>query len=522
MLRYSMRSFFIGVLLQCLQGYSSGARILGVFPHVAKSHFMMSEVLMKGLASRGHEVVVISHFPQKTPIPNYTDISLVGSMPNVVSAVAVDDLATGLVYTTFKFVFGLGVAGCETTLSHPPVLKLINSNEKFDLVITELFNTDCYVGFAHKFQVPFISISTTSYLPWGHERFANPDNPSYIANILLDHSDRMSFLERVVNTVYVKITYWVHHYLSAVPSQEIAKKYFGQSLPPLVDIVRNTSLLLLNRHFSVSKPAPNLPVIIEVGGLHVQEPKKLPEDIDKFLNESEHGAIFFSLGSTVRSDTFSQKKIDAFLQAFSELPQRVLWKWEGNSLSEHHKNVKTAKWLPQGDVLGHPNVKVFITHGGLMGTMEAIYNGVPMVGIPLFGDQFHNVKTFVEEGIAVRVEYTAITKEKVLKALREVLENPRYKQNALAVARIFHDRPMSPLDTAIFWTEYVIRHGGAPHMRSAALHLSWYQYLLLDVIAFLLVIGAGILITLYIIVRKVLRSLKLKLTGSKTKNKKVN
>jgi len=60
-----------------------------------------------------------------------------------------------------------------------------------------------------------------------------------------------------------------------------------------------------------------------------------------------------------------------------------------------------------------------------MGTMEAIYNGVPMVGIPLFGDQFHNVKTFVEEGIAVRVEYTAITKEKVLKALREVLENPR-------------------------------------------------------------------------------------------------
>jgi len=59
-------------------------------------------------------------------------------------------------------------------------------------------------------------------------------------------------------------------------------------------------------------------------------------------------------------------------------------------------------------------------------------------------------------------------------------------------------------------------------MRSAALHLSWYQYLLLDVIAFLLVIGAGILITLYIIVRKVLRSLKLKLTGSKTKNKKVN
>jgi len=277
MLHYCMQSFFIGVLLQCLLGYSSGARILGIFPHVAKSHFMMSEVLMKGLASRGHEVVVISHFPQKTLMPNYTDISLVGSMPNVVSTVPLDHVATGFVYTTLKFIFALGVRGCEKTLSHPPVLKLINSEEKFDLVITELFNTDCYVGFAHKFQVPFISISTTNYIPWGHERFANPENPSYFANLLLDHSDRMSFVERVVNTLYLKMSYWAYHYMSDAPSQEIARKYFGQSLPPLADIVRNTSLLLINRHFSISKPVPNLPVCIEVGGLHVQEPKKLPE-----------------------------------------------------------------------------------------------------------------------------------------------------------------------------------------------------------------------------------------------------
>ena len=60
-----------------------------------------------------------------------------------------------------------------------------------------------------------------------------------------------------------------------------------------------------------------------------------------------------------------------------------------------------------------------------MGTMEAVYSGVPMVGIPLFGDQFHNMKNYEDEGIAVRLDYTSITKERVLKALREVLENPR-------------------------------------------------------------------------------------------------
>jgi glucuronosyltransferase len=81
---------------------------------------------------------------------------------------------------------------------------------------------------------------------------------------------------------------------------------------------------------------------------------------------------------------------------------------------------------------------------------------------------------------------------------------------------------MSPLNTAIFWTEYVIRHGGTSHMRSAALDLAWYQYLLIDVIAFILLIGAGILITVYIIVRKVLLSLKSILMDSKAKNKKMN
>jgi glucuronosyltransferase len=75
--------------------------------------------------------------------------------------------------------------------------------------------------------------------------------------------------------------------------------------------------------------------------------------------------------------------------------------------------------------IGHPNVRAFITHGGLMGTMEAVFSGVPMVAIPLFGDQFHNVKNFEDEGIAVKLDHMTITKEKVLRALREVLDNPR-------------------------------------------------------------------------------------------------
>jgi glucuronosyltransferase len=80
---------------------------------------------------------------------------------------------------------------------------------------------------------------------------------------------------------------------------------------------------------------------------------------------------------------------------------------------------------------------------------------------------------------------------------------------------------MTPLNTAIFWTEFVIRHGGAPHLRSAAQYLTWYQYLLLDVIAVLFLIGAASLITIYVIVRRLLNLLKKK-PDSNAESKKRN
>nr|CAD7426014.1 unnamed protein product [Timema monikensis] len=448
-----------------------GARILGVFPHSAKSHFIMDEVLMKGLAARGHEVVVISHFPQSKPLANYKDISLVGSMDNIVESLSLDMVGGGTPFLTLWVLYSYGIQNCEATLSFPKIQEFLKSNQKFDLVIMELFNTECFLGFAHKFQAPLVAVSTSYPMPWGQERFGNPDNPAYIPVHFLAHSDKMNFYERLLNAVALVPIKLGYKYLVGYKSEQVARKYFGDSLPPLEEIARNTSLHLVNTHFSLFHSRPFVPAVVEVGGIHLSEPKKLSKEFAEFLDSAKHGVIYLSLGSTLRSDSFPEEKRLGLLQAFAQLPQKVLWKWEADNMPDKPDNVKIAKWMPQIEILSHPKVKVFITHGGLMGTMEAAYFGVPMVAIPLFGDQKMNVKTFVDKGIAVKLDYDEISKETVFTALRMVLEDPSYSDNAKQVARAFRDRPLSALDTAIYWIEYVIRHKGAHHLRSVAADL---------------------------------------------------
>lgn len=108
----------------------------------------------------------------------------------------------------------------------------------------------------------------------------------------------------------------------------------------------------------------------------------------KFLDEAgETGAIYFSLGSYVKSIDMPKDKLQAFIDSFRKVKQRVLWKYEDESIQGLPSNVMVRKWLPQNDVLAHKNVVLFVTHGGVFGKQEGLYHGVPMLSIPFYGDQ---------------------------------------------------------------------------------------------------------------------------------------
>lgn len=76
-------------------------------------------------------------------------------------------------------------------------------------------------------------------------------------------------------------------------------------------------------------------------------------------------------------------------------------------------------------ILAHPNLKLFITHGGLLSTTEAVFHGVPMVGMPVFGDQQANMVHAVINGYAIQVPFFEFTEETLSDAIKEILNNPK-------------------------------------------------------------------------------------------------
>lgn len=112
-------------ILACDQ-IANGSRILGVFPLHGKSHWIMQEALMRELARRGHQVDVITHFPLKTPIPNYKDISLKGSLPLVTNNINASEVQgfSSLSIATLVEIAGTNVCNL---LSHPNLQQLIKN-----------------------------------------------------------------------------------------------------------------------------------------------------------------------------------------------------------------------------------------------------------------------------------------------------------------------------------------------------------------------------------------------------------
>ncbi|XP_072561523.1 UDP-glucuronosyltransferase 2A1-like [Paramormyrops kingsleyae] len=310
-----------------------------------------------------------------------------------------------------------------------------------------------------------------------------PAPPSFVPGAMSKYTDQMGFIDRMMNLLF----YWSQDLFATMLWRDLDKFYSEVLGKPttLCETIGMADIWLIRTYWDFEYPRPFLPNFKFVGGLHCKPAKPLPKDMEAFVQSSgDDGIIVFSLGSMVKNLT--KEKGEVIATALGQLPQKVLWRYSKEHPENLAPNTKIYDWMPQNDLLGHPKTKAFITHGGTNGVYEAIYHGVPMVGIPLFADQPDNMIHMRAKGAAVILDFNSMQSKDLVDAIRTVIRDPSYKENAMRLSRIQHDQPMTPLDQAVFWIEFVIRHKGAKHLRVQAHNLTWYQYHSLDVLAVLL------------------------------------
>lgn len=98
-----------------------------------------------------------------------------------------------------------------------------------------------------------------------------------------------------------------YNFVSTRKSDKIAKNFFGADLPDLEDLAYQTNLFLVNSHFSLNQARPTVPNFIEVGGLHIKQPKPLPE-VCFFRHNLSHRIIMSILFAASRKYSSKQQQ----------------------------------------------------------------------------------------------------------------------------------------------------------------------------------------------------------------------
>ncbi|XP_063069611.1 UDP-glucuronosyltransferase-like isoform X9 [Engraulis encrasicolus] len=501
----SVRSALAGLLvaLLCLVGSAQGGKLL-VIPGDG-SPWTDVKPLVEELGRRGNQVVVvipeaslrmgpIDHTTTLTfPVP-YTKKDLTKDLDKDLNIYFETDMSSTPAkiinhWTSMVMLSKYTMMPCENMLYDQKLMQKLKDYD-FDALLTDPFWPLGVIAGAY-LNLPTVYLHFFLPCPLDVISTHCPSPASYMPQRNTHFSHHMSFWERAINLLWSSLEpatcSRLYHHADEMASDILQRK------TSIVELANNAALWLMRADFTFEFPRPLMPNMIMIGKIKAGEPKPLPQEVEEFVSGSgEAGFVIFTLGSMVSQ--MPEKKAHEFFEAFRQIPQRVVWRYTGPVPENAPKNVKLMKWLPQNDLLGHPKVRAFITHGGSHGIYEGICHGVPMVMLPLFGDQPDNAQRMVSRGVAEALSITDVTSEKLLTALNKVINDKSYKEKMEKLSAVHNDRPIEPLDLAVFWTEFVMRHKGAEHLRPAAHELNWVQYHSLDVMAFLLAIALTFLL----------------------------
>ncbi|KAJ7354802.1 UDP-glucuronosyltransferase 1-1 [Desmophyllum pertusum] len=268
---------------------------------------------------------------------------------------------------------------CDSLLNDTELLQDLTN---FDLIVHEHF-AFCSVLVAELLGIPRVIIVSDSPNSGLSPYFKIPLPVSYVPSRFSSFTDKMSFIERLVNLGMHIFSQVVSHVLFARSMSPLKDRY---NITPEIsyhEAFGNAELVIFHADFAFEYAQPLLPVI-------------------------------------------SKEKIDVLATAFGNLNQKVIWKLKGYIPSFLSPHIKIVEWLPQNDLLAHKDIKAFVSHVGHNSVYESAYHGVPVVAVPIYADQFPNAKRVEHFGLGVAVDHKSVTAQELFEAIELVVNEPRY------------------------------------------------------------------------------------------------
>ena len=189
------------------------------------------------------------------------------------------------------------------------------------------------------------------------------------------------------------------------------------------------------------EPHPSLDYIFIGGFRNESDHKPLDLQLLKWMNLDKRDIIYVSMGTFAELDEATVYEFSSqvqkqqkyrFIWSLSETMQETVAKLSLQS----DANLFFSKYLPQYTLLGYSKVKVFVTHAGLLSSIDAVKRRKPAICIPVFADQFANCKKMRSHGMAE--ELTAFNFEQILTAIEAILvDHQKYVEAANKLAHSF-------------------------------------------------------------------------------------
>ncbi|GGQ84360.1 glycosyltransferase [Couchioplanes azureus] len=291
-------------------------------------------------------------------------------------------------------------------------------------------------GVPYVLSVPFLP----SNILTAHNPFAKSYTPK---GFPVPHSGlpaRMTPAQRLQNRMFKlrTLAMFFHPAMGKVLSEDARiRKELGLSAPSPMTRVDEARMILCASIPELDYPFEVPDKLKLVGAVMPPLPEASPDnEVARWLDAQE-SVVYMGFGTITR---LTAGQVGALVEVARRLDGRHAVLWKLPTQQQHllppperlPGNLRIENWLPsQLDVLAHPAVKVFFTHGGGNGFHEGVYFGKPLVVRPLWVDCFDQAVRGRDAGISLTLDRPmTIDPDDVVDKLTRVLTDPGYTRRA--------------------------------------------------------------------------------------------